>query len=245
MSFNYSPKIVRDGLVLHLDAANTKSYASGSTTWRDLTLNGNNGTLTNGPTFSSARNGGILFDGTNDYVSINDAVSLEPASAICLEVVFTHSVLNSYNTIICKPFNGPPWTPPYLSYMLRLNAAGFGFPNHMEIGLNLDGTYKSARHDFTYPLDAIHHVLFNYSNSGSTQYYVNGVLQTLSGSTIIAATSINYSTPPLLLGAGYGASPVAEFLTGTIFLTRIYNRILTANEVQQNYNATKSRFNLV
>lgn len=243
MAFNYSPKIVSNGLVLYLDAANTKSYANQSTVWRDLTTNANNGTLTNGATFSSDNGGAIVLDGTNDYVSINDATSLEPATAICLEVVFTHSVLNAYNTVICKPFNGPPWSSPFLSYMLRLNTAGFGFPNHMEIGLNLDGTYRSVRHDFTYALNQIYHVLFNYNTTGTTQYYVNGVLSTLSSS-LTTATAIGYSTPPLLLGAGYGASPVGEFLTGKVFLTRIYNRTLSLNEVTQNYNATKTRFGL-
>ena len=55
MAFRYSPKIVTDGLVLYLDAANPKSYVSGSTLWNDLTINSNNGVLTNGPTFSSSK----------------------------------------------------------------------------------------------------------------------------------------------------------------------------------------------
>jgi hypothetical protein len=66
MAFNYSPKIVTDGLVLYLDAANSKSYVSGSTTWSDLSRGGNNGTLTNGPTYSSAKGGIIILDGSND-----------------------------------------------------------------------------------------------------------------------------------------------------------------------------------
>ena len=57
MAFNYSPKIVTNGLVLCLDAANPKSYVSGSTKWNDLSKNYLNGTLTNGPTFNSANGG--------------------------------------------------------------------------------------------------------------------------------------------------------------------------------------------
>ena len=198
MAYNNGPRIVTNGLVFSVDAADRNSYPGSGTTWTDVSLSGNNGTLTNGPTFSSTYGGGIVLDGINDYVSINDAASLEPATAICLEAVFTHSTLNNYNVIICKPFNGPPWSSPFLSYMLRLNAAGFGLPNHMEIGLNLDGSYKTARHDFTYSLNTVYHVLFNYNTAGTVQYYVNGVLQTLSGSTISTATAIGYSTPPLL-----------------------------------------------
>ena len=52
MAFNYSPKIVTDGLVFAVDAANKKSYPGSGTTWTDL-AGSNNGTLTNGPTFDS------------------------------------------------------------------------------------------------------------------------------------------------------------------------------------------------
>ena len=60
--------IVTDGLVLLLDAANTKSYVSGSTIWNDLSRSGNNGSLINGPTFNSLNGGSIVFDGSNDFI---------------------------------------------------------------------------------------------------------------------------------------------------------------------------------
>ena len=63
----YGPKIVTSGLVLCLDAANKRSYPGTGTTWTDLSGNSNNGTLTNGPTFSAGNQGSIVFDGTNDY----------------------------------------------------------------------------------------------------------------------------------------------------------------------------------
>jgi len=68
MSFAHSPQIVTNGLVLALDAGNTKSYVSGSTTWFDKSGRGNNGTLVNGPTFNTGSLGSIVFDGVNDYV---------------------------------------------------------------------------------------------------------------------------------------------------------------------------------
>ena len=69
MGVAYNPNIVTDGLVLCLDAANKRSYPGTGTTWTDRSANGNNGTLTNGPTFDSANGGSIVFDGTNDYVT--------------------------------------------------------------------------------------------------------------------------------------------------------------------------------
>ena len=67
MAFSYSPKIVTDGLVFAVDAANKKSYPGSGTTWTDL-AGSNDGTLTNGPTFDSGNGGSIVFDGSDDYI---------------------------------------------------------------------------------------------------------------------------------------------------------------------------------
>ena len=69
MATNYNPATVSDGLVLCLDAANTKSYPGSGTAMTDMSGKGNHGTLTNGPTFSSDNNGVIVLDGSNDYIS--------------------------------------------------------------------------------------------------------------------------------------------------------------------------------
>ena len=76
MAFRYSPKIVTDGLVLALDAANHKSYPGSGTAINDLTANNTNGTLTNGPTFNSGNAGSIEFDATNDFILLPGASSL-------------------------------------------------------------------------------------------------------------------------------------------------------------------------
>jgi hypothetical protein len=68
MAYNFSPKVITEGLILYLDAANTKSYPGNGNAWTDLSRGGNNGTLTNGPTFNSGNGGNIVFDGINDYV---------------------------------------------------------------------------------------------------------------------------------------------------------------------------------
>ena len=100
MSFSFSPKIVTDGLVLYLDAANTRSYVSGSTVWTDLSRVGNNGLLINGPTFNSLNNGSIVFNGTNQYVDCGvSTISLRYARNIIQTLFFgsslsTASILN-------------------------------------------------------------------------------------------------------------------------------------------------------
>jgi hypothetical protein len=67
MGLSHSPSIVTDGLVLALDAANIKSYPGSGTAWTDLSGFGNTGTLVNGPTYSSANGGSIVFNGVDDY----------------------------------------------------------------------------------------------------------------------------------------------------------------------------------
>ena len=69
------PNVVYNGLVLYLDAANNKSYVSGSTSWNDLTGNKNVGTLTNGPTFNTGSGGSIVFDGVDDYVNLGTSIN--------------------------------------------------------------------------------------------------------------------------------------------------------------------------
>jgi len=71
MSLSRGPKIISNGLVLYLDAANNKSYPRTGTTWYDLSGNNNNGTLTNGPTFNSANGGSIVYDGADDSVNLS------------------------------------------------------------------------------------------------------------------------------------------------------------------------------
>ncbi len=63
--------VIRDGLIMYLDAGIPASYPGSGTTWTDLTGNGNNGTFVNGPTFSTTFGGVINFDGANDYVDVS------------------------------------------------------------------------------------------------------------------------------------------------------------------------------
>ena len=82
MALSHSPKIVTDGLVLCLDAGDGKSYGGSGTTWTDRSVNSNNGTLTNGPTFDSSNGGSIVFDGSNDYTSFSATKTAECTFAV-------------------------------------------------------------------------------------------------------------------------------------------------------------------
>ncbi len=71
MAFSYSPKIITDGLVFAVDAANTKSYPGSGTTWTDL-AGSNDGTTSNNPTLSNSNGGYFAFDGTDEYVTLTN-----------------------------------------------------------------------------------------------------------------------------------------------------------------------------
>ena len=96
MAYNFSPKIVTDGLVLYLDAANTKSYVSGSTVWNDISRGGNNGSLINGPTFISGNGGSIVFDGVNNYVEFGDVLDLGTNSMTVNQWVMLNTVSTQF-----------------------------------------------------------------------------------------------------------------------------------------------------
>jgi hypothetical protein len=70
MAIGYNPTILSNGIFLNYDAANTKSYSGTGTLWTSIAGVAIPGTLTNGPTYSSANSGNIVFDGVNDYVDL-------------------------------------------------------------------------------------------------------------------------------------------------------------------------------
>ena len=98
MSVEGGPDIVTDGLVLHLDAANNRSFVSGSTTIFDLSGNRNTGSLVNGPTYSSVNNGGIVFDGTNDHIIVLNSNSIN-LSTNTTYAIWIKPATNITNTI--------------------------------------------------------------------------------------------------------------------------------------------------
>jgi hypothetical protein len=74
--------IVTNGLALYLDAGNASSYPGSGTNWTDLSSNGRNGTLTNGPTYSATNGGSIVFDGTNDFVQCLGSLTVTAATFV-------------------------------------------------------------------------------------------------------------------------------------------------------------------
>ena len=235
--------VVKSGLVLSLDAANARSYVSGSTTWRDLSGNSNNGTLTNGPTFTSANGGGIVFDGTDDYIitALNVTPTLNITSQITLETwLLSTSLANSSHGdgIMSKGFSSDFNSGVYETLFTQgsgVNAPVF----RIRIGASTP-TYNPT--NIPINLNQIYHFVSTY-NGSIMRIYINGIE---SGTGVSTSGNIETNTEQLAIGVRYThrGGPADSFFSGNIYSNRIYNRALTATEIAQNFNATKGRFNL-
>ena len=227
------PNIVRDGLVLALDAANIKSYPGSGTTWNDLSGNDNNGTLTNGPTFNSDNQGSIVFDGTNDEVRLN-GVGISSWSE-----PFTMEVWMYIPT-------GAVWANTRLSTIFAVVGSYSGmyglarWPTEGQAGLYVRGDNGSISSTITgLARDTWHNLVGVWTGSQASLYY-NGALT--SGPNGSARTGVP-DTVTLTLGLARAFSgSTGTYFEGRMSIARYFNKALTASEVLQNYNATKGRF---
>jgi hypothetical protein len=232
--------IVTNGLILYLDAANSLSYVSGSSTWRDLSGNNNNGTLTNGPTYNSDNAGSIVLDGSDDYIFVSRSATLEP-SAVTMQCAFYMGTWGNYPGIIAKGYWDSQTSPKDIE--------GYGMHIRPNYDLWVDFNNNGSRVTLGFGV-----------NAGITQNSLNFITVTI-GSTgaNIYNRGVNYYSDSSNYTVSYtgnnGGTVQADLwigwmqykggtLNGKIYTAQIYNRALTASEVLQNYNSTKARFGL-
>lgn len=219
MAFRYSPKIVTTGLILYIDAANSRSYPGSGTSWIDLGKNKFDGLLTNGPTFDSPNGGSILFDGIDDYVDWNTN-PLSSLSNITYDCWFkasgpSHSffTISSSNFRVYYQSTGSPVIGWYFAFSGQ--NIYFSYP------------YDNNWTNIVYSYDGLTHLC-----------YINGVSYSfISGSGTSAQSNLRISGRST-------DSPNLFNLKGNIASTKIYDRAFTSSEILQNYNATKTRFGL-
>jgi hypothetical protein len=233
MSVAGGPDLIQDGLVLCLDAANTKSYPGSGTAWTDLSGNGNNATTSGGPTFSSANGGGIIFDATNDYAAIPNSSSLNPTTAISLCAFVNLSGYGSnYGPIIFKQNN---YTSNFEQYFMGIGGSGYFYVTVTGAD-RVSKAFNSGidhRNTFSYVVTVISTI------TDDIKLYVNGNL-VASNSTFTSTFDI--STNQVHIG---GMPTVyTGYSNGRIFNASIYNRALSITEIRQNYNSIKGRFRL-
>jgi len=226
-------KIVTNGLVLALDAADKNSYPGSGTTWRELTTL-TNSSLVNGPTYSSDGGGSIGFDRVDDYgrlsrqdinagsfayTNITCNIWIKPSSSGGTDVI-ANNLITVENTFEISIGN---------------NSNGFSAVHYASVPWAWYGTTGNVLTN-----DKWNMITFVHATTGRW-LYVNGTEVFYRGDTgNLSAGSVSY--PYLTLMARYsGNASFARGYLGNVFL---YSRTLSVAEIRQNYNAQKSRFGL-
>lgn len=224
MAFYRGPEIVRDGLILYLDANNTKSFLSGDTIWYDLSSNQNICTLSGQVQYES---GHMMFSGDTDYVFVGTSASTyNNLNQITLESWCYPMRSSSYEYLFS---NARDCCGAYNGYELRIKNGTPSFQIWNSGNTVVDSSVST-------PINNWYHICSTY-NGTQLKIYVNGVLKGTTNSTLGIGTPSSYD---LYIGRmGFGA--VYEY-QGYIDVSKVYNRALSDNEVLQNYNALKSRF---
>ena len=231
MGTSYNPKIVTNGLILNLDAANKKSYPGAGTSWVDLSKNKYTGTFINSPTFNSSNGGNIAFtSASSQYISISSPISTA-TSNISMSAWFKTNNASQAGQMIF--YNGSD-----------LNGNGYGFSINYELTTNgriliLYGNVAWIDTGYTVSSNVWYYGVMNIMSDGSNEFYVNG-------NKIFTGISRARNTPTLRADIARDdySGTYARFLNGNISMVQFYNRALNASEVLQNYNATKGRFGL-
>lgn len=215
MALSHSPSIVTNGLTLCLDAANIKSYPGSGTTWFDLSSPKNNGTLVGSPTFS---NNTFTFNGTTQYVT-GSGTPLG-ISSYTKSVWFKLNATADNNTLSSQ-------TGGHFMY--------FGGTSKLYCGHSDWANYQSYPSTTTFSNSVWYNACLTFDTTNGMTLYVNGVLD----STYTVLKTGLPGTGQCNVGC-FGAG--GNLLNGLVGQALVYNRVLSAQEVLQNYNAIKGRF---
>ena len=255
MAFANGGRIVTDGLVISLDAADRNSYPGSGTVWRDMSGRGNNATLVNSPTFNTSNGGVIVLDGTDDTisteVSITTLAALSNFSMDCWMSIPSYPTAAPPNAYSSTTKQGVVIGATYYS-----GTALFWTGNGTGTSFSVFGYIRGAdayRSTSAYSITSLN-TYFNFTivnnyTASTFALYVNGVLyssvagptQEYNPSLIPTAGNIGLSKSQVDGGGTQNYTPLAC----NIASAKIYaGKALSTAEVLQNYNAQKSRFNL-
>ena len=218
MGIDIGPIETTDGLVLHLDAANTRSYPGSGNTVYDLSGFGNTSALTNGPTYNSSNLGAFVLDGSNDYILVNSQANILSKTAYTKIAFIYISNFSTVNNIISGGFSGQ-----HAFWMFGTDKLNAGH----------NGTWNTVVGATTLSLNTWYFAAVTYSNSTGWKLYLNGREDGTSADTTTFTGNQEISI---------GSYSTANNFTGRIASVQVYNRALTATEIFQNYHATKGRY---
>jgi hypothetical protein len=225
MALSHSPQIVRDGLVLYLDAANIKSYPGNGTTWFDLTGNGNNLIAINAPVWNSS----YFSTGSTGYFSGNGTTSIPTGNS-------------EYTMIVWARQNGS-WG----SARGIISIGGFGTTNQSNALRTASNTNPGQFQHYWWANDI--DVLNNNANLSADKWFMvtaqfDGINRRVWANTINVAsdTPSNHNVTSTTIQVGKTVN--VEYFRGDIAIAYIYNRALTSEEIVKNFNALRGRYGI-
>jgi len=234
MGISRGKKIVTDGLVFYIDAANPKSYVSGSVLCNNM-FDELQGTLTNGVSVDSSITPSFQFDGVNDYIDMDDFSF--SGTEVTINVWNFGEVTDKQQTLfeVVGANHGSkrcivliiPWSDSKVYF-----DAGDATVGHTSGYDRISKTATDAE------CNGWHHWVFTKNTStGNQRIYHDSVLWHSGSSNTVALLSNDRTS----LGK-FSAGGVGYYQQGKASQLMIYNKELTASEVLQNYNALKDRF---
>lgn len=219
MSLGHGASIVRDGLVLHYDPANTKSYSGTGTTIVNLLNDGNDATLGSSGSFSTD-NGGIFSYSTTGSASVTNSVQNVSSSQVSAMTWVQIDQFGNWHRFISNNWVNSGWLL-YSSdtyWVAAIAQSGVQTDSFIPHNNSTDWTHLALIYDAT-----------------AVSLYVNGLL-----------VSTNSNSPNAILDTGYAITISDDVIPGTykIANTMVYNRALSTEEVLQNFNATRGRYGI-
>jgi hypothetical protein len=218
------PGVVTTNLSMFLDAGNASSYPGSGTAWTDLSGNSRNGTLTNGPTYTSADGGSIVFDGTNDFVQCSGSITATAATFVTW--IRRNGTQSDYDGII------------YSRGSVATGIQFFGTTNRIAYTWNNAVNTYTWNSGLTIPDLTWCMIAVSVTSSSATAYLCQS-------SGITSATNTVSHTSTTLDDIKIGQDDLGgRFFTGNIATAMIYDRALSAGEITQNFNALRGRYGL-
>lgn len=228
---------VTRGLIGFWNAGVPESYPGTGTIWSDLSGNSYTGTLTNGPTYTSNNGGGIVFDGSNDYVTTTYTASLSKNFTLAVWCYPTAVGQAGGSELIHK------------AYSASVNSCGIDYlsTSLFRFGTIDDITGSTVTGGTVCSINNFYYVVLSFGGDTSDvtirgYVNINGVMTLDASKTNVnnpsfnAAYALNFGT--------FVPSPTNNYFNGNIYACQLYNVSLTAAEIQQNFDAMRGRFGL-
>ena len=232
---SYLGGIVKDGLVLDLDAGKLESYNRVGSVWNNINGANVNGTLINNPTFSSNNGGGIVFDGIDDrgLFTIPITSTSNQTYEVWVKAIPSPTANAGFGYILHINGSGSGRNQINTSYMC-IGYAGSTLQSKEIFGV-FDGVFVNMGTGVIANSDTVYQIVLTWDGSNQ-KVYVNGIEKVSTSKTTI--------TNPFSTTTSFGDFNEFTYrpIVGSLYSIKVYNKSLTSTEVLQNYNALKTRF---